>query len=356
MPDAIFKSVQLSCARGRATLVPDVNHTAAYCESSTENNSSSDISSKVSQFGVLDPEHQLPPQPQVDQPVAASAVTQGKNVGGASSDPPLVSSITTYGDSDTSQASSLSHSIEVVCSSTAQPNHSTCNSPPMCASHDHTQAQSLGGVGCCTSITTSHADKDSSYASADSHSGSKKHEQAVLSLVEDPTSSPGSGNTESSPNNVAHKDFQFQNNASPQSTDCGATHSPLNSSSTSTSNPEYTPNYLMPGAQSLMFNDPSNHCDPIMQQVFGDTDIMDGEFNLRLYANDAMGSDCDWSKSVKSATPYSLSPQCHTNLSACSAIPESVGDRCSWYQPKTSHSDSINEENHEVYDILQQFM
>ena len=118
------------------------------------------------------------------------------------------------------------------------------------------------------------------------------------------------------------------------------------------SNPEYTPNYLMPGAQSSTFNDPSNHCDPLMQQVLGDTDIMDGEFNLELYANDAMGSDCDWSKSMESA----YLPQCHTNFAARSAIPESGGDHCSWYQPKTSYSDSINEANHEVHDILQQFM
>ena len=425
LPDAVFKAVLLSRAREHAALVPNVDITAACCESTTENNSSSNISSKNSQLGVLNPEQQLPSQPQVDQPVAASAVTQGKNGGSASSDPPPVSSIATYGDSHTSQVSSLSHSHQVVCSSTAQPNHSTCNSPPVCVSHDHTQAQSLGTVGCCTCITTSHADKDSSYSPADSHShsGSEKLEQAVLSPVEDPTSSPGSGDAESSPNIATHKDFQFQNNASPQSTDCGAftgaTHSPLNSSTfmcgdvnpsscanlqavdpslhaaaalqqdhqtsnilsqrfsdlnfnfscctipcdaaptLSASNPEYTPNYLMPGAQSLMFNDPSNHCDPIMQQVLGDTDIMDSEFNLGLYANDAMASDCDWSKSMESATPYSLSPQCHTNFAACSVnIPES-GDRCSRYQPKTSHSDSIsniNEANHEVHDILQQFM
>ena len=72
VPDAIFKAVLLSRVRERAALaVPDTDHTAACCKSiaSTENNSS------------LDPEHQLPPpQPQMDQPVAASAVTtQGKN-------------------------------------------------------------------------------------------------------------------------------------------------------------------------------------------------------------------------------------------------------------------------------------
>ena len=394
--------------------------TDTYCESVTENNTNDTISSKVSEFGVLELEHQLPPQPHVDQPAAASAVTQGKNVGDATSDPPPVPSIATYGDSNTSQVSSLSHSNQVVCSSTAQPNHHACTSPPVCTSHDHTPAQSPGTVGYCTGITMSHADKDSSYSPADSHSSSESLEQAVLSPVEDPTSSPGSEGTGSSPNNVSHNDFQFQNNTSPQSTDCGAftgaSPSPLNSSSTSmcgdvnlsscanlqavnpglhavaaldslqqdhqtsdimsqgfsdlnfnfscctipcdaaptlsASNPEYTPNYLMPGAQSLMFDDPSNHCDPIMQQVLGDTDIMDGEFNPRLYANDAMGSDHDWSKSMESA----YLPQCHTNFAARSAIPESGGDRCSWYQPKTSYSDSINEANHEVHDILQQFM
>ena len=225
-PDAIFKAVLLSRAREHAALVPDMDHTAACCKSSTKNNQS------------LGLECQLPPQPQVDQPVAASAVTQGKNVGGASSDPQPASSIATYSDSDTSQASSLSHSCKVACSSTAQPGHSACTSPPVCASHDHTPAQSPGTIGCCTGITMSHADKDSSYSPADSHSSSESLEQAVLSPVEDPTSSPGSGGTGSSPNyNVSHNDFQFQNNVSPQSTDCGAftgaIHSPLNSSSTS---------------------------------------------------------------------------------------------------------------------------
>ena len=81
LPDAIFKTVLLSRVRERATLAANVDNTAACYESTTESNSSSDISSKVSQLGVLDPEHQLPPQPQVDQPTytAASAVTQAKN-------------------------------------------------------------------------------------------------------------------------------------------------------------------------------------------------------------------------------------------------------------------------------------
>ena len=430
LPDAIFKAVLLSRVRERTTHAADIDNTAACCESTTESNSSSDISSKVSQLGVLDPEHQLPPpQPQVDQRTctAASAVTQGKNEGGASSDPLPVSSIAAYGDSDTSQVSPLSDSHEVVCSSTAQPGHGACTSPPVCISHDHTPAQSPGTVGYCADITTSHADKDSSYSPVDSRSTSESLEQAVLSPVEDSTSSPGSGGTGSSPNKVSHKDFQVQTNTNSQSTDSGlftgATHSPLNSSSTSmcggvnlsscanlqaadtslhaaaaldplqqdhqtsnilsqgfsdldfnfgctipcdaaptASNPEYTPNYLMPGAQSLMFNDLSDHSDPIMQQVLGNTDIMDGELNLGLYANEGVVSDCDWSKSMESAIPYySLSPQCHTNFTAYQYsvnIPES-GDRCSWYQPKTSHSDSIsnfNEVNHEVHDILQQFM
>ena len=420
LPDAIFKAVLLSRVRERATLAANVDNTAACCESTTESNSScSNISSKVSQ---LDPEHQLPPpQPQVDQPTctAASAITQGKNEGGAtcSSDPPPVSSIAAYGDSDTSRASSLSDSHKVVCSSTAQPGHGACTLPPVCISHDHTPAQSPGTVGYCADITSSHADKDSSCSPVDSHS---TDEQAVLSPVEDPTRS--AGGTGSSPNN---KDFQVQTNTNSQSTDSGlftgATHSPINSSSTSVcggvnlsscanlqaadtslhavaaldllqqdhqtsnilsqgfndldfnfgctipcdaaptaSNPEYAPNYLMPGAQSLTFNDLSDHSDPIMQQVLGDTDIMDGDLNLGLYANGAIISDYDWSKSMESATPYySLSPKCHTNFTTYSVnIPES-GDRCLWYQPKTSHSDSIsdfNEANHEVHDILQQFM
>ena len=50
-----------------------------FCESTTENNSSSDISSKVSQLGVLDPEHQLPPQPQVDQPTCTAAFVSNRD-------------------------------------------------------------------------------------------------------------------------------------------------------------------------------------------------------------------------------------------------------------------------------------
>ena len=425
LPDAIFKAVLLSRVRECATLAADIDNTAACYESTTESNSSSDISSKVSQLGVLDPEHHLPPQPQVDQPTctAASAMTQGKNEGSAtcSSDPPPVSSIAAYmyGDSVTSQVSPLSNSHKVVCSSTAQPGHGACTSPPVCIPHDHSPAQSPGTVGYCTDITSSHADKDSSYSPVDSHSTSESDEQAVLSPVEEPTSSPGSGGTGSSPNNASHKDFQVQTNMNSQSTDrglfTGATHSPINSNSTSmcggvnlsscanlqaadtslhavaaldplqqdyqtsnilsqgfgdldfnfgctipcdaaptASNPEYAPNYLMPGAQNLTFNHPSNHCDPIIQQALGDTDIMDGKFNLGLYANDAMVSDCDWSKSMESATyTNGLLPQCHTNFVAYSAIPESSGDCCLWYQPKMLHS---NEASHEVHDVLQQFM
>ena len=115
------------------------------------------------------------------------------------------------------------------------------------------------------------------------------------------------------------------------------------------SNSEYAPNLeeLMPGIQS---NDPSNPCDPIVQQMLGDIDIMDGDFNLKL---NAIASDPNWSKSMESAT-CDLSP--HTNFAACSIIPES-GDHCSWYLPQTSHTDTCDHElNHEVHDILQQFM
>jgi hypothetical protein len=97
---------------------------------------------------------------------------------------------------------------------------------------------------------------------------------------------------------------------------------------------EYSPNYLeaelMPGAQSLTFSDPSDHCDPTMQQVLGDVDILDGEFNLEL---NAMASDLDWSNS--------LPPQCHANFAPCSDGISNINDI---------------EANHEIHDILQQFM
>ena len=87
-----------------------------------------------------------------------------------------------------------------------------------------------------------------------------------------------------------------------------------------------------------------------MQQILGDIDIMGSDFNLEL---NSMASDPNWSKSMESAT-CGLSP--HTNSAACSIITESV-DHSSWYLPQTSHIDICDHElNHEVHDILQQFM
>ncbi len=411
LPDAIFKAVLLKRAREQATLVPNVDNDAC-CESTTENNSKGgSISSKDSQLRVMDPEHQLPPpKPQVDQSVAV-IMTQGKAVGGASSGPLPVSSITTHGDSDTSQAPSLSHNV--VFSNIAQPSHT--NSPPACTSNDLTRGQSDTVGDCHTDIRRSHSDQDSSLSPSDSHSSSDNLEHAALTPTEDHTSSSES---DFSPNHVPHKDFQFQNNTNPQSTDCGtfimgAAHSLLSSTSTSmcsgvdlssqvnhtavdTSLPtvaaldplrqdhqpssalsqgfsdldvhfscctipcdpapihvanasdcEYSPSYLeaelMPGAQSLTFNDPSNPCDPITQQVLGDVDILDGKFDPELNAM-AMASGLDWSNNKN------LPPQCHTNFFAsCSESISNIDELMAGCQ------DDI-EVNHEIHDILQQFM
>jgi hypothetical protein len=108
---------------------------------------------------------------------------------------------------------------------------------------------------------------------------------------------------------------------------------------------EYSPSYLeaelMPGAQSLTFNDPSNHCDPITQQVLGDVDILDGKFNPEL---NAVASGLDWSNN------NNLPPQCHTNFFVpCSETISNINELMPGCQ------DDI-EVNHEIHDILQQFM
>ena len=100
---------------------------------------------------------------------------------------------------------------------------------------------------------------------------------------------------------------------------------------------------MMPGTQNLSLNDPSNHCDPIMQQVLGDIDIMNNGFNLEV--GNSMASDPNW---CKSSSMYNCSFQPQTNFLA-SIIPD----------PESLQRDPnimTNELNHEVHDILQQFM
>lgn len=101
----------------------------------------------------------------------------------------------------------------------------------------------------------------------------------------------------------------------------------------------------MPGTQNLMPNDLNNPSDPLLQQVLGDTHIMDGNFNLN-----GMASDLNWSKSEES-TDFSS----HANIAACTTIPAGFRDHCLWCLPQKSHT-TADQSNHEIHDILQQFM
>ena len=102
----------------------------------------------------------------------------------------------------------------------------------------------------------------------------------------------------------------------------------------------------MPGVQNLIPNDLNNPSDPLIQQVLGDTDIMDGDFNLN-----GMALDLNWSKSEESVD---FSP--HANITACTTIPAGFSDHCSWCLPQKSQCHTTaDQSNHEIHDILQQF-
>ena len=93
------------------------------------------------------------------------------------------------------------------------------------------------------------------------------------------------------------------------------------------------------GTQNLMFEKLS---DPVMQQVLDDMDIM-GDFNFNASAV-TESAPC-WNKSMESTS--------HANSVPCSAIPE-ASDCLPQSELQTYLS--TNKSNHEIQDILQQFV
>ena len=93
------------------------------------------------------------------------------------------------------------------------------------------------------------------------------------------------------------------------------------------------------GTQNLTFE---NLSDPVMQQVLDDMDIMD-DFNFNASAV-TESAPC-WNKSMESTS--------HANSVPCSAIPE-ASDCLPQSEIQTYLS--TNKSNHEIQDILQQFM
>ena len=341
LPDS-FRAVLLISIREDARLAPSKD-SVAHCESTAKNNThSSGISNKELQLlhEVLDPEHDhehQPPQFQMDQLPAAK--TQGILVSGSSSASSPVSIATS--SEDVEQVDKFRSESQT--SSPSRFRHP--DSPPDNVHvadedfqfHNITRPQSTN-CGSLFSETLSPLESTSaSSCSGVSISGHQDVDSTGLptAVALDPFLWEGHQTSNISSQRSCDPDFNFHS--------CTAPCVDAPSNSTEFNNMPNLEELMLPGTQSLMLNDPSSHGDPITQQVLGDIDIMNNDFNLEV--GNSMASDPSGSKS---SSMYSCSFLPQTNFLA-SIIPDSES-------LQRDPSIMTNELNHEVHDILQQFM